>query len=459
MNLDAIYRLIEETQIFRVPQSSVTPPGDRITPAPAPQDTCPSCAPLSGLPARAAHGLCCHSQGHSHGHAGNPSDWDVCEELRLRELEEAKARAAQMEKTMRWWSDCTATWREKWSKVRAERNSAREEGRELRIRLETAMKELSVLKKKQSCAPPEEAAGAGGAWDPLRPGFLEVSSAQRDRFQMSSPTWESIRECLAKRECPKEDTGKTEEGLILDPLRLNEKLKLPLDCPDLFKNNGSENCVRKPGRSLQAGNLPLEKEVPEISALPLHLDEFQKILRKEREMRSSLEKEVTRLESAVSLWKQKYEELRGPRSQNRTEFSILHGQHTNEVEEMAGDMKEGPQLQDKDRVICELRAELGRLQEEKTSEWDQKQILETERRGLERENQRLKAQVKEMDELLKKKERLGADSLGPDFQTPQVELQEKKTAPEPFGARGLHLWCLPPGCAGRSCLRFCSPPI
>ena len=35
----------------------------------------------------------------------------------MQELEEAKARASQMEKTMRWWSDCTANWREKWSKV------------------------------------------------------------------------------------------------------------------------------------------------------------------------------------------------------------------------------------------------------------------------------------------------------------------------------------------------------
>lgn len=28
---------------------------------------------------------------------------------------------------MRWWSDCTAKWREKWSKTRNERNIAREE--------------------------------------------------------------------------------------------------------------------------------------------------------------------------------------------------------------------------------------------------------------------------------------------------------------------------------------------
>lgn len=49
---------------------------------------------------------------------GAGPDWESREELRLRELEEARARAAQMEKTMRWWSDCTANWREKWSKVK-----------------------------------------------------------------------------------------------------------------------------------------------------------------------------------------------------------------------------------------------------------------------------------------------------------------------------------------------------
>lgn len=45
------------------------------------------------------------------------TDYEAKEALLQRELEEARARAAQMEKTMRWWSDCTANWREKWSKV------------------------------------------------------------------------------------------------------------------------------------------------------------------------------------------------------------------------------------------------------------------------------------------------------------------------------------------------------
>lgn len=79
-------------------------------------------------------------------------DLDARDELRERELEEARARASQMEKTMRWWSDCTANWREKWGKVRAERNKAREENRQLKLKLEAAAKEISNLKRERLAA-------------------------------------------------------------------------------------------------------------------------------------------------------------------------------------------------------------------------------------------------------------------------------------------------------------------
>lgn len=52
-----------------------------------------------------------------HNPAFLPYHWHDKQEMMQRELEEARARAPQMEKTMRWWSDCTANWREKWSKV------------------------------------------------------------------------------------------------------------------------------------------------------------------------------------------------------------------------------------------------------------------------------------------------------------------------------------------------------
>lgn len=50
---------------------------------------------------------------------------------------------------MRWWSDCTANWREKWSKVRNERNKAREESKQLRIQLETTLKDTNVYKREK----------------------------------------------------------------------------------------------------------------------------------------------------------------------------------------------------------------------------------------------------------------------------------------------------------------------
>lgn len=48
---------------------------------------------------------------------------------------------------MRWWSDCTANWREKWSKVRSERNKARDEAKQLRTKLETALKDTNSYKR------------------------------------------------------------------------------------------------------------------------------------------------------------------------------------------------------------------------------------------------------------------------------------------------------------------------
>lgn len=85
---------------------------------------------------------------HPQPHSVN-SDLEDKLELQQRELEEIRARAAQMEKTMRWWSDCTSNWREKWSKARNERNKAREENRQLRAKLDLCIKENNNLKREK----------------------------------------------------------------------------------------------------------------------------------------------------------------------------------------------------------------------------------------------------------------------------------------------------------------------
>lgn len=140
------------------PADSLPPTPPSGTPSPGP----PPALPLPPAPALLADG-----------------DWESREELRLRELEEARARAAQMEKTMRWWSDCTANWREKWSKVRAERNRAREEVRQLRQRLDALTKELAGARRERQEVQGECEArgrelarlrGARGAVDPTPDG-------------------------------------------------------------------------------------------------------------------------------------------------------------------------------------------------------------------------------------------------------------------------------------------------
>ncbi|XP_008570920.1 PREDICTED: coiled-coil domain-containing protein 102B-like, partial [Galeopterus variegatus] len=106
-------------------------------------------------------------------------------------------------------------------------------------------------------------------------------------------------------------------------------------------------------------------------------------------------------------------------------LNIPHG-HENEMKRISGDVKEEFTSQNSpDRVICELRTELEKLQAENTLEWGKREMLETEKQGLERENRRLKIQVKEMEELLDRKNRLNANSQGPDVKISQTELQEK----------------------------------
>uniref|UniRef100_A0A4X2LNM1 Coiled-coil domain containing 102B n=1 Tax=Vombatus ursinus TaxID=29139 RepID=A0A4X2LNM1_VOMUR len=416
MNFESIHKLIEETQIFKLQQSSLRSPCGPVAPASPLCDPCNSYLPPEGLHS--------HSAQNFYAHAYSSNDWDICEELRVQELEEVKARAAQMEKTMRWWSDCTANWREKWSKVRIERNKAREEGRQLRIKLEMAMKELSALKKKQGSLNEKETLDAEVIWKE-KPGLVEGSCLQGAQFPVAFKEYGPPRINLGKTQVSiKEDISKKEIEVVANTVRFNQDLDL--QGPDFFRKGLSSNCVTKPALRLDNEAQPLENELTQISTLKFHLDESQKILWKEREMRSSLENEIELLESALSLWKCKYEEMKESKERSLNQFNIFRDLHENEVEKISEGRKDEANCQtSKERLICELRAELERLQAENTSEWGKREILETEKQELERDNRRLKAQVKEMEELLDKKNPLAVTSQGPDLKTSQSELLEK----------------------------------
>ncbi|RWS09222.1 coiled-coil domain-containing protein 102A-like isoform X2 [Dinothrombium tinctorium] len=51
-------------------------------------------------------------------------------------MDEIRARMSQMEKSMKWWNDCSNNWRQKWTEVRNEKNRLKEECRNLKSKLE-----------------------------------------------------------------------------------------------------------------------------------------------------------------------------------------------------------------------------------------------------------------------------------------------------------------------------------
>ena len=124
-------------------------------------------------------------------HAMDVSDWETRDEVRVQELEEARSRVSQMEKTMRWWSDCTANWREKWSKVRNERNKARDECKHLRMKLEKSVKECVLLKQRSAESQAKQSDGGpntdGGQTFMCSCGGLRSADKDNDTKSVKSP--------------------------------------------------------------------------------------------------------------------------------------------------------------------------------------------------------------------------------------------------------------------------------
>ncbi|NWX04768.1 C102B protein, partial [Caloenas nicobarica] len=308
------------------------------------------------------------------------SDWEIFEAVRIRELEEVKARAAQMEKTMRWWSDCTANWREKWSKVRAERNKAREEARQLRIKLDSVAKELSMLKKINQDLVSEKENVA--TW---KTEFCcsELSYIKKDLNQLTFLEQEPVEELSKTKKIPGAEDTKKDVELTKD--EGNHGKKITPKPPDSFFNGIPSISLEEPEKSLDNSAKTIENDL--IYVLRLHLAEMQKILQKEREMNVFLEKEMEKTENELFFWKWKYEELR--------------------------------------QTKLESLKQLERLQFENTSEWGKRERLEAEKQNLEEENRRLNLQVKEIQGLLEVKNRAMLTKTNCDQQNAQSKLLVK----------------------------------
>ncbi|NXY70274.1 C102B protein, partial [Glareola pratincola] len=377
MNLGSIQKLTEDTKVFgtkpRQPCKLVggCQPGGHL---------CISNQPSQSFYPCSSHYPCMTTN--------YSSDWEILEAVRIRELEEVKSRAAQMEKTMRWWSDCTANWREKWSKVRAERNKAREEARQLRIKLDSVTKELSLLKKiNQDLVSEKENLENVTAWK-TEITCSEVSYIKKDLTQLTFLEGEPVKELRKTNKIPEaKDTMKDVE-VIEDQSNHNKKITPKL--PDSLPNGVSSVYLEEPKKSLDNTAKTTENDLIHVSILHLHLAEMQKILQKEREMNVFLEREMEKIENELFIWKWKYEELRQTKLESLKQV----------------------------------------LQFENASEWGTREIPEAEKQSLEEENRRLELQVKEIQGLQEMKNKATLTKSSCDHQNAQSKLLVKKKSKE-----------------------------
>lgn len=404
---------------------------DSLTHTPSPSGGTPSSSP----PLLLSPGLACD---------GVIGDWESREELRLRELEEARARAAQMEKTMRWWSDCTANWREKWSKVRAERNRARDEVRQLRQRLDALTKELTGARRERQelAAENEQLRQEAQRVRAEQSSPVEASSATASSTSSNQPTGPDGKPHNQDEERVSDGPGSPEQEPVRDvgtekPDRqkdlelLEALLRVKSEAPDSWDMrsvSSLRSVLSRQDRSrlLWEDLATLEEDSSKLNALQLRLDESQKVLLKEREDKHALIKNIEKLEADLNQWKLKYEELNKTKQEALKQLNLLKEVHQDELGRMSEDLEDELGARTSmDKKLADLRTEMERLQVENAAEWGRRERLETEKLALERENKKLRAQMEDLEEQLARKRRQAASALDTDLKTIQCELFER----------------------------------
>ncbi|KAJ8667269.1 hypothetical protein QAD02_008931 [Eretmocerus hayati] len=369
-----------------------------------------------------------HLREHNVSSPGSPryadSEWEVKEFQTLlhKELEEAKARAAQMEKTMRWWSDCTANWREKWCEVRDERNKARKEAKVLKVKLEIAVKDLNTYKHEsqelelQNTQLKREMEKVhmflskhAGQLDQKLISFLETDSQLKSALgiddildlhnntdRSGSLTPASSKKEFSRSKSPPKDSLDRQNSSDKDAEDSLQDRNVPKDCGDSQRISSPSTHEK---RLSQIETTSDEVLLQKMSMLNLKLEETTKTLKAEKEEKSSLHRVVKKLRGEVAHLTQKCEKLQNSRSEAIKELLEMksrceEGSHSSQADSI-DEMNEREGL---DHRLSELQQELERLQSENAAEWGKRERLETEKISLERENKQLRSELRELQE-------------------------------------------------------------
>ncbi|XP_029647692.1 coiled-coil domain-containing protein 102A-like isoform X1 [Octopus sinensis] len=365
-------------------------------------------------------------------------EWLEREELHMRELEEARSRTAQMEKTMRWWSDCTANWREKWSKVRNERNKALEENRTLRNKMDSFVKESADLKrdKQELLSEIEElkkrveyCKGAGSS--DIDPGIHGVGSSVEgggceEGAKNTNTTNNNNNNNNNDSETSRYDVKNREElAAATVTCKVSET---PVE--NLIEKNELhvESSKASPSKCRQeeASESHISRIEDRLSLVTKKLDESQKTLHLQCEENIRLTKTIEKLEEEISSLKIKYDELKLSKASVINEMERLQAEHKEELSRIYLELEDEQENHlAVDKRMADLRKELEALQAENASEWAKRERLETEKLSLERESKKLRTKIDDLHEQLEQKNQQAATLIDSDMRTMQFELSEK----------------------------------
>lgn len=287
------------------------------------------------------------------------TDWEAKEALYQRELDEARARATQMEKTMRWWSDCTANWREKWSKVRTERNKAREEVKQLKNKVEILTKELTTAKTEKNSLE------------------QQLMDLKRDNEKLLS---------IGESRIVSGDLS-TEDGVELR--RKNVGYVSPNE-PSIRQRASLDS-----HKFSNVDNVLANK----FNEMRIRLDDTCKSLQSEKDQKAFLLAKIETL--TAELHNTKMELTHSDRTLGSTDSS-----HS-EVEKLQNELQdEIAAKQVLEEKVAEYKMEMERLKSENTIQWSKRELLETENVAILRENKKLYSQVCELREQIHKLNRI-----------------------------------------------------
>ncbi|XP_063699390.1 coiled-coil domain-containing protein 102A isoform X2 [Culicoides brevitarsis] len=338
------------------------------------------------------------------------SEWDIKESQRQRELEEARARAAQMEKTMKWWSDCTQNWREKWSKVRTERNKARDEVKQLRASLETAQKDVENYKREmeklhllmlkhagQFKKEDDNRDASNGSPDISSDGMKNVNSEDGLVTKVEKNGENNVD--LLEEALAKHSLQLTKDEQIAEERRLIQQLS---------KEDQNEDFL-------------LEK----VTTLQNKLDEAQKGMQLEREEKNALHKNFEKLRHEFHDLRSKCEDLRQAKQEAVRELLTLQETHRAELRIANNSLQEEVVAREAlEKRICDLRTELEKLQAENAAEWGKRERLETEKLTMDRENKKLRSELQDLQDRLERKGR-PITNTDAEIRTMQQDLADK----------------------------------